>query len=115
MSLLIEVQPAGAALTVRPVAAYENSATQMSLAATVEGKFRVTLALAGVVVAYVFYMLRPEIPAASSRTWRRSVGLALIRAATRPWLTSAGDCAPTAASANNVCTSRARTERPDTR
>src|SRR5262249_14207883 len=35
-----------------------------------------------------------------------------IIAATRPWLTSAAECGPVAASANSSCTSRARTSRP---
>ena len=36
-------------------------------------------------------------PAASSSIWRRSAGLAWMIAPIRPWLTSAGECAPVAA------------------
>ena len=53
-------------------------------------------------------------PAASSMMVRRSAGLALIRAPMRPWLTSAVEREPVAASANSVCTSRARISRPFT-
>jgi hypothetical protein len=52
---------------------------------------------------------RPEIPAASSSTRRRALGLALISSAIWPCRTSAGECAPVEASANSICTSRART------
>jgi hypothetical protein len=53
--------------------------------------------------------------AASSSIMRRSAGLAAITAAILPWLTSAGLCAPVAASANTSATSLARTSRPLTR
>ena len=55
---------------------------------------------------------RPVMPAASSRMARRSSGLALTMAPTRPWLTSPDERAPVARSANSVCTSRARASRP---
>ncbi len=48
-------------------------------------------------------------PAASSRMRLRDFGLALINSAICPWRTKAGECAPVEASANNICTSRART------
>ncbi len=54
---------------------------------------------------------RPLIPAASSSRPRRSIGLALMIAPMRPWLTSAVECAPVAASAKSSWTSRARTSR----
>ena len=44
-------------------------------------------------------------PAASSSISRRSTGLAAITAPIRPWLTSAGEWAPVAASANSSDTS----------
>ena len=54
-------------------------------------------------------------PAASSSISRRSVGLAAMTALILPWLTSAGEWAPVAASANSKATSLARTSRPLTR
>ncbi|AHE56429.1 hypothetical protein NX02_24105 [Sphingomonas sanxanigenens DSM 19645 = NX02] len=54
-------------------------------------------------------------PAASSSIARRSVGLAEMIAPMRFWLTSAGLCAPVAASAKISATSLARTSRPLTR
>ena len=51
-------------------------------------------------------------PAASSSSSRRSTGFAEMTAPILPWLTSAGECAPVAASANNKATSLARTSRP---
>src|SRR6267154_105760 len=51
-------------------------------------------------------------PAASSMMVRRSIGLALIKVPMRPWLTSAVERDPVAASANSVCTSRARISLP---
>ena len=48
---------------------------------------------------------RPEMPAASSSISRRSTGLAAMTAPILPWLTSAGECAPVAASANSRATS----------
>jgi hypothetical protein len=58
---------------------------------------------------------RPEIPAASSSSRRRSVGLAAMIDPTLPWLTKAGECAPVAASAKSSDTSLARTSRPSIR
>ena len=54
-------------------------------------------------------------PAASSSRNRRSTGLAEMTALILPWLTSAGECAPVAASANSNETSFARTSRPSMR
>src|SRR5215203_5704626 len=54
-------------------------------------------------------------PAASSSRSRRSVGLAEMIEPTLPWLTSAGECAPVAASANSSETSLARTSLPSIR
>ena len=58
---------------------------------------------------------RPAMPAASSRMRRRDCGLALMISLIWPCRTRAGERAPVAASANRICTSRARTSLPLTR
>ena len=53
-------------------------------------------------------------PAASSNIRRRFFGFAFISSEICPCRTNAGECAPVDASANNICTSRARTSLPRT-
>ena len=58
---------------------------------------------------------KPVMPAASSKINRLAWGLALIISEIWPWRTSAGEREPVETSANNNCTSRARTSEPLTR